>query len=151
MFRPPARRIGGLIGSICLLVSSVAGCGPTEAEGRMGLMAAAMNDATARSTACSSDVVSNPRYASLAVHINIANTSSPTLQQMADNAKPTDEEILVAFGFYEDFSKCRPIIKEAYVKSVPTAGPLFDEAYFKADQIWLSLVQRKISWGQFTH
>lgn len=147
MPRMPAGRLAGFAILACLSGSLLSGCGPTAASTQMVQATDTMNDAVTRMTACTTEVANNPRYAPLARHINLAAAGKPTLQQQADPAKATPDEIAVLFVWHEDAAKCRPIMITSATQVAPIAGQLMQEMYFKRDQLVLALVQQKITWG----
>ena len=130
----------------CLLFFACASCA-TMAQRQAASIRQNWQLANKRATACLSQINANPDYQSLTEHTPPIG-SEPSLKQMIDERKPSDEDIKKIFKRHDEILICRKqILKDVY-GFLPGLVPILTEAYYKSDLITADLVQRKISWGE---
>jgi hypothetical protein len=97
---------------------------------------------------CLHKVEINPDYHSLAEHMPIRGNVNPTLEQLADNGLPTDQDIRVIFAFHNEAEYCRLQLIEDYMKFIPGIVPTLTQFNHQSNLISVDLIQKKITWGE---
>jgi hypothetical protein len=100
--------------------------------------------ANQKASNCSNNVYTNPDYQRIIQHI----PKNPTLEQLADNGVPTDEDIRDIIAFHNETARCRRQLIEDYTKFIPGFVPEFVKLTHEIDIITVDLIQRKITWGE---
>lgn len=72
----------------------------------------------------------------------------PTEAQMVDAAYPSDEEVKKLISLHNKIARCRVQAIEAFANVEPGVIPTAVEGYKQADEIELSLIAKKITWGE---
>jgi hypothetical protein len=131
--------------SVALLLS---GCAATEAKRTAQSAVAGVKSAVDEFKNCRSLILHKPEYSDVSLHLSSAETSQVTMEQLADKSIPTLEEAKSLALLYDDTSVCRSDMRSAISSYMPDLLPLFTESDNLNTNITLSLVQRKMTWGQ---
>lgn len=86
-------------------------------------------------------------HSDIAVHIPLDGVTKPTLLQQADASIPTTSEIRSLALWHSDIQKCREVQLGLLRPVVASVALVVENAYTKADSIYLALLQRRITWG----
>ena len=97
---------------------------------------------------CMSKIAANPAYKSFAQHMPLGGTVYPTLTQLADDNLPTAEDVKVIIALHNDMAPCRERLIEDAMNVNPGFIPTMLQFYNGSDLIMVSLMQRKITWGE---
>jgi hypothetical protein len=99
-----------------------------------------------KSEACIQRANTNPAYQSIAEHMPL--NSKATLEQLADNGKPTDKDIKVIIALHNEKEPCRVQLIQDEMKILPGLVPIDIKYFHEKDLIAVDLIQRKITWGE---
>ncbi len=125
---------------------ALAGCA-TNAQRRAQSMRSSLTAIGAAASKCIGAVNAEPKFSPLWVRTPIP-PSSPTMEQLADSSYATANEVTLVDAYHDAILPCRDTIL-AQLDSVDSrVGLLFGRTFNDEDSIVLSLVQRKITWGE---
>src|SRR3990172_7406370 len=131
--------------SLCFFI--VSGCA-TMAQKRLASINADFQAAEQRAFACLQHIETNPSYKGISRHAPLTGRIIATIEQLADDATPTEEEVKVIVAHHNDLSQCRARGIEDLMKIVPSFVSIIVPAYFESDLITVELIKRKITWGE---
>jgi hypothetical protein len=100
-------------------------------------------------TSCLLATYESPEAAPLRVREPF-NVNDASLAQLADQSFATEAEIASISAVHPRFQACQNEILAQVEKLAPTLAPVFAETYRDADDDTVALIQRKMSWGDFT-
>jgi hypothetical protein len=78
------------------------------------------------------------------------NVNDATLAQLADNSFATEPEIASVSAVYPRQRACQNEFLAQVEKLAPTFAPIFAENFRDADDDTVALIQRKMTWGDYT-
>ena len=123
----------------------LAGCA-TDAQRRAQSLRSQIGAVMSTSRKCTDAVNAEPKYAPRFVHVPRPG-ASPTMEQLADTSYATPSEILLEEAHHDAILPCR----DAAVAQLGNADNRFalvlSSAFNDSDAIILSLVQKKLTWG----
>jgi hypothetical protein len=90
-----------------------------------------------------------PAAAPLRVHEPF-NVNDATLSQLADNSFATEAEIASVSAVHPRLRACQNEFLAQVAKLAPTFAPLFAKSYRDSDDDTVALIQRQMTWGDFT-
>lgn len=132
------------LGALLLL----AGCA-TEAQQMAGRHQAVARQTMSISEQCISNLRDDPRYTAItAALMPPAGASAPTLEQQANNRKPTAEQRALIVTWHGDLSACRRIMLEGMSATNTTIAGHQVTFYREADETYLALVRGDITYGE---
>jgi hypothetical protein len=132
--------------AIAASLAALSGCA-TNAQRRAQGMRSSLTAIGAAATKCISTINAEPRFAPLWVRAPRP-PASPTMEQLADSSYATPDEVILEEAHHDAILPCRDTAL-AQLDSVDSrVGLLFGKTANDADSIVLSLVQRKITWGE---
>ena len=114
-----------------------------------GCLAEQRREAIQANKSCLSTAYASPDAASLRVHEPF-NVNDATLAQLADTSFATEAEIVSLSAAYPRFRMCQNEFIGQLEKFAPAFAPIFAENYRDADDDTVALIQRKITWGDYT-
>jgi hypothetical protein len=132
-----------LVCGICLLLVGCATAAQREARHN--------DEVTVRASAqlkvCKAAIFKEPENHILFKHM--VHGAQPTLAQLTDKAKATEEEIEAADRVQSETQECRESYLESIGSVTPSLVPMFVGEMEALDSIMLDLVERKITWGEY--
>ena len=128
----------------CLLLISC----QTMAQRQAASIRKNLADAGQNMMICFHNIEANPAYQGIAKHRPLKGDQSPSLEQLADEGVPNDEDIKAIIALHNENEHCRAQIIQSYWKTVPGLVPIVVQLYHSADLITVDLIQRKITWGE---
>lgn len=114
-----------------------------------GCLAQQQREAVQVDTSCLFAAYSSPDAAPLRVHEPF-NVNDVTFAQLADNSFATQAEIGSISVVYPRLRACQNEFLAKVEKFGPTFAPLFARSYQDTDDDAVALIQREITWGDFT-
>jgi hypothetical protein len=87
-------------------------------------------------------------YAPLRAHIP-APPSQTTLEQLADPAFATDDEIKALFAVHPKANACRQQELDQLMQQTPTFVPILASAFGRGEDALLGLIQKQTTWGAY--
>jgi hypothetical protein len=114
-----------------------------------GCAAQQTREATAHATSCLSAAYASPEAAPFRAREPF-NASDATLQQLSDSSLATPEEIRSIEATFPRLKSCENRLIAELRGLAPTIAPLFAENARLAEDDMLALVERRMSWGEFT-
>ena len=123
------------------------GCA-THAQREFSAIRANNQLAAAQLLACLTGVYDSPDAAILRPHRPLKLTDA-TLQQMADTSTTTDSEVAAILAIYPKQQECRKAAIDQITKATPSIALILAAEYADSDKLVLSLIQRKLSWGEY--
>jgi hypothetical protein len=134
----------------CLLACYLLnGCArPTEVQQTAIRAGTAIKEARAESNACLAATREKPKYATIISRYPNLETNQYSIEQLTDKNIPTSEEAQLVASLYDDAGACRNIFDKSIAENRPDIVNILGEVRNKTAQITISLVQRKISWGE---
>lgn len=127
------------------LVLFVSGCA-TRAQREYIAISENIHSVSTQLSACVTAIYNSPEAAVLRPHRPLDFTEA-TLQQMADTSKVTDPEIKAILATYQKSHVCRKTAIDQVMQTTPSVALIMAREYADSDQLILSLIQRKLSWG----
>jgi hypothetical protein len=106
------------------------------------------NQASQQSSQCVSEVFRRPEFAMIVDKLPPMDRSKPSMSLLANEQKPTQQEVQSLIKFYDAIQPCRTIALEGYGKVSPAYVVVIAEHYVKSDENSLALVKRNISYGE---
>jgi len=97
---------------------------------------------------CFDRVDVSPSSVALMTRVPIGPFERPSPAQLANDSRPTAEEVRHLLNRNAEVQTCRRIQVEAYGKSHPVLVGWLVEAYVRSDERYLKLVRREITWGE---
>jgi hypothetical protein len=113
------------------------------------LPGAQQREAIQANVSCLSAAYASPEAAPLRVHEQF-NVNDATLTQLADTSFATDAEIASLSAAYPRFQACQNVFLGQLEKLAPAFVPIFAENFRDADDDTVALLQRKVTWGDYT-
>ena len=107
---------------------------------------AARGIAAARS--CDTQVEATPEYQSIKAYM--PTDEGPSLATQTNSSKATPEEIRSIFAVHAAMAPCRKIRVEAAHDVSPLLVPRLVEKYTRNYAIFVGLVEKKLTWGEFS-
>lgn len=123
------------------------GC-ETATQKHISTLAADIQAAEQRAYACAQQIETNPAFQGISKHTPLTGRTTPNIEQLADDAIPTEEESKVIVALHNELSQCRARGIEDFMKTVPSLVSIFTPAYLEGDLITVELIKRKITWGE---
>jgi len=99
--------------------------------------------------ACFHAIRTNPKYASLAPHLHDEGTGKFTLAQLADTSFVKPDEVALLSSYSAEQDQCTQSHIDQIARLNPRAADTLQKVDVATREIELSLVQRKISWGEY--
>lgn len=78
------------------------------------------------------------------------NVNDATLAQLADNSLATTAEIASVSAVFPGLRKCQSQFLAKVETLAPTFAPIFANSYRDSDDDVIALIQRRMTWGDFT-
>src|SRR5713226_2984528 len=138
-----AKQLGIVAGA--LMLSACA----TAAQRQYQAIATSNQSLVGQAKACVAAIYAAPEAAPLRPHITI-DPRDLTLAQLSDQSLATKEEIEAIFILHPRLQQCRKGVLDGLVTTTPTIVPILAAEYIRGDDLTLLLVQRKLSWGEFS-
>ena len=114
-----------------------------------GCLAQRQREAVQAGTSCLLAAYSSPNAAPLRVHEPF-NVNEATLAQLADNSFATEAEIASVSAVHPRLRGCQNEFLGQLEKLAPAFAPIFAESDRDADDDTVALIQRKMTWGDYT-
>lgn len=118
----------------------------TTAQREAASIGAGLNTTKQKAKACGDEVAARPEFAPLAKKMKLDGPA--TLQQLADQERPTAQEARLLGSYNEAILPCRQLRIEGMSKSMPQIVPILMRHYADIDAVQVDLMQRKLSWGE---
>jgi hypothetical protein len=115
----------------------------------VGCVAQRQREAVQANVSCLAAAYASPDAAPLRVHEPFT-VDDATLAQLADNSFATEPEIASVSAVYPRLRACQNEFLAQLDKLAPAFGPMFAENYRDADDDTVALIQRKMTWGDYT-
>jgi hypothetical protein len=135
------RKVFAAILTLCL-----AGCA-TAAEREVDRMKTSAARGIAAARSCDTQVEATPEYQSIKAYMP---TDGPSLAAQTNSSKANPEEIRAVFAVHAAMAPCRKIRVEAANDVSPLLVPPLVEKYARNDAIYVGLVEKKLTWGEFS-
>jgi hypothetical protein len=135
--------------SIFLAGTLLAGCATgAQLEGnRIDQVAA---DTASEAKQCENAVLLEARFSTLLPKLPPRDSrESPSMAILSNSNVPTAEEARLLIDLHDAMQPCRKKIIEGASRISPALVVVFAENYQQMDELYLRLVQRSISWGDF--
>lgn len=128
---------------VCMMMTVVA-CS-TAAQRKAAAIKHAIAPAAAAGNACVARAALE--YKDLAARMPL-DGGDPSLSQQAsvDLVSPSEARSLVAWR--DEISKCRANFMKVLYQTIPTVADVNDRIHLKIENIFLALLQRRITWGE---
>ena len=97
---------------------------------------------------CRATATSNPRYSILNVHMPLDDVGKATLPEMIDSHLATSDEVAALDAWTRDVGDCRDQLLQVTYASLPSFGPIIEQARDKDDSVYVMLALHKLTWGQ---
>jgi hypothetical protein len=107
-----------------------------------------MAQAGAKLKTCELNVYNKPDYASIRPHLLLPGNPQPTMAQLSDDTRPTENEGHLLINYFDELMPCRQAFIEKTQHLAPVIVPIQSEAWAESDQVTLKLSKREITWGQ---
>ena len=127
--------------SACVVPSQATGVQTTQ-DNLSGFAAAADHAAECRAT-----VARDPAYRILRRHMPLIKLGSATLPQMADRERATGDEIVALDAWTRDINACRERLLQETDRTIPTFGPIIEQARNDDNAVFVMLARRELTWG----
>jgi hypothetical protein len=114
--------------------------GPDEVEQFRAAVREAVN--------CRTAAARNQRYAGLDVRMPLADIAEASLPQMIDPHLATSDEIATLDGWTRDVGACRDRLLPVTYATLPSFGPIIEQARDNDDAVYVMITQHKLTWGQ---
>jgi hypothetical protein len=114
-----------------------------------GCLAQQQREAVQAGTSCLLAAYESPDAAPLRVHEPF-NVNDATLSQLADNSFATEPERASVLAVYPRLRACQNEFLAQVEKLAPTFVAIFAKSYRDADDDTVALIQRQMTWGDFT-
>ncbi len=114
----------------------------TTQDNLSGFAAAADHAAECRAT-----VARDPAYRILRRHMPLTNPGTATLPQMADAERATSDEITALDAWTRDTNACRERLLQETDRTIPTFGPIIEQARNDDNAVFVMLARRELTWG----
>lgn len=114
-----------------------------------GCLAQQEHEAVQANVSCLSAAYASPDAAPLRVREPF-NVNEATLAQLADTSLATEAEIASLSAVYPRSRACQNEFLGQIEKLAPAFAPIFAESYRDADDDTVALIQRKMTWGDYT-
>lgn len=128
--------------SLTLLLFFLAGCQSVDGNQQMQQFQASMQNADG----CYDELRNREEYRPIVKHMAIKD--QPTVEQLADTARPTVEETKLLSKWANDRSVCRKALNSTWGIAGPAYQAVQYESQSKSDAVLVKLIQRKITWGE---
>lgn len=102
----------------------------------------------ARLKVCSAAVYNSPEYVLLRPHIPFILTDA-SLQQLSDQSTASADEISAILLVHPMTQECRRAYLNELSQSEPSLVPIVTGEYVKREDVLLTLIRRRISWGEY--
>ena len=122
----------------------------TQAQRQFEAIKTENRENNAQIKACAAAVYSLPKYAPLRQHIPLTITDV-TLQQLSDTSLASQDEIDAILVAHPQLQQCRKAFLTNLAQTEPSVVPIITTTYNKNEDDLVALIQRKISWGEYTH
>jgi type III secretory pathway component EscV len=138
--------------TIILLVFStqlIAACA-TQAQRQAESIEQTFSSAIAEGQSCYSAIFSDTAFSPLSGYI-IPDISAASMHLLAKKEKATSKQVQAIFALHPKYQKCRKAFSDTLGSSVPTVAMILVNSWIEEDQLILDLVERKVTWGAYTH
>jgi hypothetical protein len=140
--RSHMRKITAAVLTLC-----VAGCA-TAAQREVDRMKTSADRGIAAARSCDTQVAATPEYQSIKAYM--PTDDGPSLATQTNSSKATPEEIRAIFAVHAAMAPCRKIRVEAANDVSPLLVPPLVGKYARNDAIYVGLVDKKLTWGEFS-
>lgn len=133
---------------IPLFITTMAlvGCA-TNAENQYESINKGLTDINAQVEQCFAGIDNNSSYNIIRNYLPISN-SGETIEMLSNQKIPTQQESKVLTSLANDMKKCRNIRTSGQYKISNALGSISQENSDRKDALYVSLIQRKITWGE---
>jgi hypothetical protein len=97
---------------------------------------------------CRTAAARNQRYADLDVRMPLADIAEASLPQMTDPNLATSDEIATLDAWTRDVGACRDRLLPVTYATLPSFGPIIEQARDNDDEVYVMVTQHKLTWGQ---
>jgi len=133
---------------VIALALLLAGCA-TAAQRQYQAMATGNQAIAAEGKACLEAAYNSPEFAPVRPH-EAYNVTDATLPQLADTSLASQSEIDAIFAVHPRIRACQKAALDGMLNTTPSMIPIIAKSFSEADDDVLLLIQRKMSWGEFT-
>ena len=133
--------------ALLLLLSALAGCGPTEAEQRIAGLSDGMIQAGATQRDCRAAAFFRPDRAEFARRMPFT-AEDATPAQLADRTRVRPGQRASLSAFFDDLAACRSGASGRVRAALPELGPLLEESEAAGERNRARLVSGEITWGE---
>ena len=124
----------------------VSGC-QTGAQKQYATITADLATTKNNFEACVRSISDRDQYAPVFTHL--PKVGRPSLEQLADQSKISDADKVTFLGMQNELQTCRQMRLEGFGKVYPEAGSVLATTYAEGDNLRVSLIQKRISWGDY--
>jgi hypothetical protein len=124
----------------------LSGCA-TEADVKSNQMLSDAITVERQAVACNHSIANQPRYQNLNSLIPLAAPYRASVTQMANSGRANDDDIRALIAWTQDMQKCRQQLIDYVRQSSPVSLSLILSAWAEEDAVFVSVIQRKLSWG----
>jgi hypothetical protein len=96
---------------------------------------------------CGEQAYSSPEMSVIKPHFPL-NPQDATLAQLSDQSLATKQETDAILAVYPRLQDCRKAALEGLQNTTPSVVPILAKEFAEADNDTISLIQRKMSWGE---
>jgi hypothetical protein len=129
------------------IVTFVTGCA-TQAEMRAQAIDTNTSAATTAFNQCVRNLIDSKEFEPIRENVPY-NPLEATLQQLADTAKATKQQVAAILTVHPRYQQCRSALQTALSSTTPTIVPIIVSQWTQNDANLVLVVQRKISWGNY--
>lgn len=134
--------------SVLVISGLVSACGATQAQQQATTIRSAMQIASISLHKCESSLAAEPQYAGLAIRTSLVGIDKISIEQKMDTNSASQQEISELVDWRKKITLCRDQLLEQADASFPFYSPYFRRFDNSVDQIFLSVAQHKIAWGE---
>lgn len=99
--------------------------------------------------ACAGAAYNAPENAVARSHIPF-NALQPSIEQLSDTSYLNDSDKSAVIALHDGYATCRKNVADQLAKATPTLVPILVAAWGKDDDLLVELLQKKLTWGDFT-
>lgn len=96
---------------------------------------------------CRARAARHPAYGVLRRHMPLINIGTATLPQAADADLATENEVRALDAWTRDLNTCRERLLQEIDTTVPTLGPVIEQARNDDAAVFVRLARRELTWG----
>jgi hypothetical protein len=134
---------------LILLICIGLGACATQAQRQLQTIVQGNKAADAEYVACVTAIYSSPASEPVRPHFPLKATDA-TLAQLADGSLVTADQAETIFSLHPQVQDCQRRFLTELMNTTPAYVPILTDDYNKFEDDLLLLVQRKMTWGEFT-